>query len=373
MIDSQGRVLTAWEGAVEAYRALLIGCPFPLRGRPGYLFPQEDDGINIMVVETSRKGPKMTPVTHHITSIVHLRSYLEEIQKRLLPGTWQPPHVTESPPPSPPLPPQCPLPPCDSLLPHDLILTDKMPSPGYPLPPGDSLPLVDPLPPDNSLSLDDSTAPRDTLPSGDSLRMGDSLLPEDSFLFLVEDLSPRLIEHVGYYLCVPPEVFIEHSSGGEAGIHYHDEKKINPKCLGCRFETQFSRRRPEFDSEISSMSWWSAGTYSVDMHSTASHIRKDEQATMYDEGLERVAWKRVAVPPAAARPDPAARPEAAVQPDNPNPPESRSRKKRLRFDCRIFRAYQAITELENNAAYEGYICAVEERVTSYISSQNCGL
>lgn len=61
---------------------------------------------------------------------------------------------------------------------------------------------------------------------------GDAMLAGDSFIFLIEDLSPNLIELVGSYLSIAPEVFLQYSSGGEANFHrYHRGRRTR---LGLR-------------------------------------------------------------------------------------------------------------------------------------------
>jgi hypothetical protein len=62
---------------------------------------------------------------------------------------------------------------------------------------------------------------------------------EASFLILVEDLSPPLIDLLGSYLSIPHWVFMQHSSGGELVEHgesCRQRKKKGPdaKCAGCR-------------------------------------------------------------------------------------------------------------------------------------------
>ncbi|KAI5844931.1 hypothetical protein BZA05DRAFT_438756 [Tricharina praecox] len=108
---------------------------------------------------------------------------------------------------------------------------------------------------------------------------GDAMLAGDSFIFLIEDLSPNLIELVGSYLSIAPEVF----------LHY----------------------------------------------------------------TKRVAWERAAVPP-------------AQDVENRTPP-----KREPELDCFVFRPYKAITELAVSGKYPAYICAVQERATSYMSGQHC--
>jgi len=174
----------------------------------------------------------------------------------------------------------------------------------------------------------------------------------DSFLFLVEDLSPKLIYLLGGYLSIKPQVFIQHISGGETT--YHSSCKggeCDPACPGC--EDQLTQWPLELDTELSSMSWRTAGTYSTDMHLSMSKIQ-DETDTPY----EMVAWKRVAVPPATVW--------------DGNPPEANQPNK-LRLDCGIFRAYQAITEREVKDKSWGYTCAVEERATLCMPCEYFGL
>jgi hypothetical protein len=216
-------------------------------------------------------------------------------------------------------------------------------------PPGNALPVTrsDAPPGDNPFSpLSNSASLLASLsPPGDSPPSP----PGDSFLFLVQDLSPAVIELLGSYLSIPPQVFIQHTSGGETVCHRgHKGSKSHTLCKGCSSSIQPSRRPLGLDTEISSMTWWSAGAYSPKMHSLASQVQDELKYP-----FERVAWKKVTVPSATAADT------DLIQPAR-------------RLDCGIFRAYQVITELEPHGVLEAYTCALEERATSYMCANNCG-
>jgi len=296
--------------------------PFPFGNHYfGHRFGDHYSGIldgpmesNIVVIEIHRNGSMMGD-PREIKTISELGNYLERRKNLLL------------------------LPPNQSSQPvHSPSPVDSVPTP------------------DNfSPSPGSSQSPDDPPPSDDPLELG------DSFLFLMEDPAPGLIGLVGSYLSIPPEVFIQHSSGGGTCRHWVAGEPSS--SCSCNDQTPLSRLL-KLDTKISSISWWSARTYNVRTHNVVTKIQEKSDKN------RKVAWKRVAVPPAEASHD--------------------DRQQDVYFGLRrgIFRAYQAISELlettetpeetpetpEGNTAtqFKGYICAVEERATSYVSSQNCG-
>jgi hypothetical protein len=195
-----------------------------------------------------------------------------------------------------------------------------------------------------------------------------------SFLFLVEDLSPDLIRLVGSHLLIPIEVFKQHCSGGEIIKHAEDLDPLSPRYK-LKGPLQRSRRRPALDTstELSSMSWWRSGSYGLHMQTLAKQIQIAEM----EQGAFRLAWKRVSVPtvhdgkPKGKEGRKFAAKRIGRNSKTPHVSFSEIAKKELRLDCGIFRAYQAITDLEFNG---DFTCAVEERATVQISEQyqNCG-
>jgi len=324
-----------WKEEMASYSKQLDGnLPFPLcpisqdstlllpseldgyeRGLHGIQSESEDE-INVVIVETHANRLETEPLC--FTSISKLGHYLESKKYYLLER------------------------------------------PGCVLPPGYEFPSREPFPPGDPLQLPGSDAPPPDDPSA-SPPSGSSYPgsspppgamspppPGSSFVFLVDDLSPGLIRLLGGYLSIPPQVFIQHTSGGETRCHRgHQGLKSDTSCTGCFGHFRSSQRPLRLDTEISSMVWWSAGTYSADMNSIANQIRDESQYP-----FERVAWKLVTIPPAAVRGQPGVG---------------------RRLGSGVFRAYQVITELSKpHSEREAYTCALEERTTSYMSADNCG-
>ena len=275
------------------------------RGQCG--IPPEGDEINVVILETHANGPETT--TLNMKTISELGNYLESREDLL---TWPASGCA--------LPPgyESPSPPCDPL--RIPLLRSDAPPPDHPL----------------------LSSPGRSSPSP----------PSGSFLFLVEDLSPKLVRLLGGYLSIPSKVFVQHFNGGETRYHRrHQGLKSHPSCKACHFNHVQRGRQPlGLETEISSLGWWSAGTYSSHMNSMVNQVRDEPQYP-----FERIAWKQVTIPPAAALGD-----------DLDLPGVGR------RLGCGIFRPFQVITELESHGGLEAYTCALEERVTSYMRADNCG-
>jgi hypothetical protein len=167
---------------------------------------------------------------------------------------------------------------------------------------------------------------------------------EKSFVFLVEDLSSSMIELLGGYLRVPPQVFIRHMSSGETIRHKpHDRSKPCPAdCPGYRRRIQATQPLHSNDLRLHSCTWWRLSYYTREIHGMVRGLNSHRSE-------ERVAWKNLGLPPL--------------------PANGGYHLPWRRVNERVCRPYHAITEVDDDE----WGCAAEEQVTFFDCYPNYGL